>query len=96
MRLPQIAAWPQCRLHWCQRRCDDHDARSFALNRVSQFLRELRRRRVFRTAGLYVVGAWVLLQVAALAFDSFGIPETSLRYVWIALVLGTPLVLVFG
>lgn len=38
----------------------------------------------------------MLLQVAALAFDSFGIPETSLRYVWIALVLGTPLVLVFG
>lgn len=63
---------------------------------MSQFLRELRRRRVFRTAGLYVVGAWVLLQVAALAFDSFGIPETSLRYVWIAVILGVPLALLFG
>jgi hypothetical protein len=31
---------------------------------------ELRQREVFRTAGLYIVGAWVLLQVAALAFQS--------------------------
>ncbi len=35
---------------------------------VGRFVRELRRRRVFRTAGLYVVGAWMLMQVADVFF----------------------------
>ena len=30
-------------------------------------LQELRRRKVFRLAALYIVGAWVVLQVADLA-----------------------------
>ena len=30
-------------------------------------LKELRRRKVFRVAALYIVGAWVVLQVADLA-----------------------------
>lgn len=66
------------------------------MSKVTDFIREARRRRVFRTAGLYIVGAWVVLQVADLMFESFGIPDTSLRFVWIAVVLGMPLALVFG
>jgi TolB-like protein len=57
---------------------------------------ELRRRRVFRVAGLYIVGSWVLLQVAALAFQTLGIPDVSLRWVWIAVIAGFPLTLIFG
>lgn len=60
------------------------------------FLIEMRRRRMFRTAGLYVVGAWVVLQVAALAFQSFGIPDHAMRYLWIALIAGFPLAILFG
>ena len=60
------------------------------------FVRELRRRRVFRTVGLYVVGAWVVLQVAALAFQTFDIPDNALRFVWLAAIAGFPLALVFG
>ena len=63
---------------------------------VGRFLRELRRRRVFRSAGIYIVAAWVLLQVIGLAFQSFGIPDTALRYVWIAAIAGFPLALIFG
>ena len=59
-------------------------------------VRELRRRRVFRTIGLYVVGAWVVLQVAALAFQSFDIPDAALQFVWIAAIAGFPLALIFG
>lgn len=66
------------------------------MGRIRELARELRRRRVFRTAGIYVVGAWVLLQVVALAFQSFDIPDSALRYVWIAAVAAFPLVLVFG
>ncbi len=57
---------------------------------------ELRRRRVFRVAGLYIVGAWVVLQVFDLAFASWGLPDTALRFVWIAAFLLFPLALVFG
>jgi TolB-like protein len=61
-----------------------------------QFLIELRRRRVFRVAGIYIVSCWVVLQVADLAFQSFGIPDASLKWVWIAALFGTPIVLIFG
>jgi TolB-like protein/cytochrome c-type biogenesis protein CcmH/NrfG len=57
---------------------------------------ELRRRRVFRVAGLYIVGAWVALQVFDLAFASWGLPETTLRFVWVAVIVLFPLALVFG
>ena len=57
---------------------------------------EARRRRVFRTAGLYIVGAWVLLQVADLALESAELPESLLRYLWLAAFAGFPIALVFG
>lgn len=63
---------------------------------MHKLILELRRRRVFRVAGLYIVASWVLLQVAALAFQSLGIPDVTLRWVWIALIAGFPLTLVFG
>ena len=37
------------------------------LSAFADLLAEARRRRVFRTGGLYIVGAWALLQVADLA-----------------------------
>ncbi|MBT8066197.1 MAG: hypothetical protein KJO09_03070 [Gammaproteobacteria bacterium] len=57
---------------------------------------ELRRRRVFRVAGLYIVGAWVVLQVFDLAFASWGLPDTALRFVWVTALVLFPLALVFG
>ena len=49
---------------------------------------ELKRRKVIRVAGLYILGTWVLLQVADLAFESWGIPSEALRYVWIGAIAG--------
>ncbi len=66
------------------------------MHRLGQFVREMRHRRVFRTAAIYVVVAWVLLQVIALAFQSFGVPDVALRYIWFTAVAGFPLALVFG
>jgi serine/threonine-protein kinase len=57
---------------------------------------EARRRRVFRTAGLYIVGAWVLLQVADLALESADLPSSLLRYFWMAAFVGFPIALIFG
>jgi hypothetical protein len=63
---------------------------------MKTFLEECRRRRVFRLAGMYVVGCWVLLQVADLAFESWGISPVAMRYVWIAAIIGLPVALFFG
>jgi TolB-like protein/Tfp pilus assembly protein PilF len=57
---------------------------------------ELRRRRVFRMTAVYIIGSWVILQVADLLFPALGIDEIALRYVWIALVLGFPLATLFS
>lgn len=61
-----------------------------------QIFRELRRRRVFNTVALYIIGAWVALQVAELAFPALDIPERAIRYVWLGAILLFPLVLLFG
>ena len=59
-------------------------------------VKDLRRRRVFRLAGLYIVGAWLVIEVASIFFPAWGIPETALRYLFIAAALIFPVALVFG
>lgn len=63
---------------------------------MTRLVHELRRRKVLRVGALYVVGAWVALQVADLAFPGLGIPDEAIRYVWIGAIAGLPIVLVFG
>lgn len=64
--------------------------------RPGKLITELRRRRVFRTAGIYVVTAWVAVQVASLIFPAINIPERALLYVWLAALFLFPLVIVFA
>ena len=63
---------------------------------IADFLKEARRRRVFRVVGLYVVGAWAVLQVSDVGFASWDIPSTALRYIWIGAFVGFPIALIFG
>jgi len=63
---------------------------------MQQFLSEARRRRVFRVSVLYIVAAWILIQVAQQLFQAWGIPDQALRFVWIGAVIGFPLAAVFG
>lgn len=60
------------------------------------FLAELKRRNVIRTAILYAVASWLLLQVAELLFDAMELPAAWLRLVLALLILGFPLVLLFS
>ena len=57
---------------------------------------DLRRRKIYRLIGIYVVGAWLAIQVASIFFPAWGIPDTALRYLIIAAALGFPVALVFG
>jgi TolB-like protein/Tfp pilus assembly protein PilF len=60
------------------------------------FIGELRRRNVIRMAGLYLVGAWLLVQVASTLFPAFGVPGWAIRALVIVLALGFVPALVFS
>lgn len=64
--------------------------------RVKSLISEARRRRLFGTLALYILGAWGALQAADLLFPGWGVPESAIRYVWIGAVLAFPLAAVFG
>jgi hypothetical protein len=51
------------------------------------FFAELKRRNVVRMAGLYLVGAWLLIQVAGTVLPMFGAPDCLPRSIVMAAVL---------
>ncbi len=60
------------------------------------FLAELKRRNVIRMAGLYLVGAWLLIQIAETLLPAFDVPGWVLRAIIIVLALGFLPTLVFS
>jgi hypothetical protein len=59
-------------------------------------IKELKRRNVIRMAGLYLVGAWLLIQVASTVLPAFEVPGWALRGLIIVLVLGFAPALIFA
>jgi TolB-like protein len=59
-------------------------------------LAELRRRNVIRMAGLYLVGAWLLIQIAETLLPIFNTPEWVLQALVVLLSLGLLPALVFS
>lgn len=66
------------------------------MSAFSDLVGELRRRRVFRMTGIYIVAAWVGVQVASETFPAVGVPESAIGYVWIAALLVFPLAVFFS
>ncbi len=62
---------------------------------IGGFLRELKRRRVLHTASLYVLGAWIALQVVEV-LSGAGLPPAAMRNLLVFLSLGFPIALVTG
>jgi TolB-like protein/tetratricopeptide (TPR) repeat protein len=60
------------------------------------FFAELKRRNVVRMAGLYLVGAWLLTQVASTVLPMFGAPDWVPRSVVILLTIGFVPALIFS
>ncbi len=61
-----------------------------------KLIRELRRREVFRSAGLYVGIAWIVIEVASVLLPAFEAPEWILRALIIIAVIGLPVVIVLA
>ncbi len=55
---------------------------------------ELKRRKVFKVGGAYLVVAWLAVQVASIAFPAFDAPSWALRVFILVCMLGFPLALV--
>ena len=60
------------------------------------FFDELKRRNVVRMAGLYLVGAWLLVQVAGTVLPMFGAPDWLPRSIVILLAIGFVPALIFS
>ena len=58
------------------------------MNNRSSFFSELKRRNVVRVAGLYLVGAWLLTQVASTLLPAFDAPSWALRGLIVTLAFG--------
>ncbi len=56
--------------------------------RIHNFFSELKRRNVIRMAGLYLVGAWLVVQVAGTVLPMFGAPEWLPRTIVVLLAIG--------
>ena len=63
---------------------------------MNRFIRELRRREVFRTAGLYVGVCWILIEVASVVLPTFDAPEWAMRAIIIVAIVGFPVMLVLA
>jgi TolB-like protein/Tfp pilus assembly protein PilF len=64
--------------------------------RLQNFFAELKRRNVIRMAGLYLVGAWLLVQVAGTVLPMFGAPDWLPRSIVILLTIGLLPALIFS
>ena len=63
---------------------------------MNRFIRELRRREVFRTAGLYIGVSWIAIEVASVMLPAFEAPDWVLRALIIVAVVGFPVSLVLA
>lgn len=58
---------------------------------IQDFIRELRQRRVIRVAATYATVAFVILQLAEILVEPFGLSSWTIRLITLALVIGFPL-----
>ncbi len=61
-----------------------------------QFFAELTRRKVFKVAAVYGATAFVLLQIADLIKDGFGLPDTFIPFITAIVLLGFPLAIILA
>ena len=63
---------------------------------MHRLIKELRRREVFRTVGLYVGIGWITIEGASVMLPAFDAPEWVLRAVIILAIIGLPVAIVLA
>ena len=64
--------------------------------KLGRLFEELKRRHVFRVAGVYLLVAWAIVQVAATVFPLLGFPDSAATAVVIITILGLPVVVLLA
>ncbi|HSW34356.1 MAG TPA: winged helix-turn-helix domain-containing protein, partial [Steroidobacteraceae bacterium] len=85
-----LAAVPATQAH--SQHPDSHPARRTLVGRLQTLIFELRRRSVFRVSGGYLLGMWIMLQVAEVTFEPLRLPEWWMTVLTILAVIGLPIV----
>lgn len=70
--------------------------RSKAASPLQRFVAELRQRKVFRIAGVYIVSAWLIIQVAEATFEALRIPPWVYTGLILVLISGFPIAVVLA
>ncbi len=60
------------------------------------FFEELKRRRVFRVATLYIVAFWPIIQIVDILSPALELPDSVMRYLVFAFAIGFPITIVFA
>ena len=63
---------------------------------MQRLLLEMRRRKVLRVAGTYTVAGWVVLQVTGMLVPALSLPEWTMLFVALLLLLGLPIAMVLA
>ena len=63
---------------------------------MGDFLKELKRRNVFRVGVAYVIVSWLIVQVIETVSDPLGLPEWTEAFFIVLVLAGLPLVLIFA
>lgn len=63
---------------------------------ISNFIKELKRRNVFKVAIAYAIAGWLIIQIAATVFPAFDFPEWTTQFVIILVAIGLPLSVIFA
>jgi tetratricopeptide (TPR) repeat protein len=63
---------------------------------MHRLIKELRRREVFRTVGLYVGIGWITIEAASVMLPAFDAPEWVLRVIIILAIIGLPIAIVLA
>lgn len=62
----------------------------------TRFLKEMRRRNVFKVATVYLIASWLLIQIAETTFPALSLPEWTVTFVVMLLLLGLPIALILA
>ena len=63
---------------------------------INNYIQELNRRKVFKSAGLYAFSSFIIMQVATLIVPALHLPEWTNTLILVLLVLGFPIAMVFA
>ena len=60
------------------------------------FFEELKRRKVFKTIGVYAAAAFLIIQVADIVFPRLLLPDWTVTFVIVLIIIGFPITFFFS